>query len=479
VADAAHSPADPRHRDGAAPRPEPTPAHAPAVVLRRAGVLGHRWPLPPPGAARIQRDLSNLRRPTREAFTYANKLEDKRLFELLKQSSQVFSQVSKYNRAPENGTQRQELLRRIVPMLHETQQQLDATIGNFSDPASRSDSAVYGSLVELQDRLTRLAEESNGELARQLGIERAGPGGRPDANTEEGIEASIEGMDLGEQQEFYESFLEDEGDHWKQKREALSGAWALASGKLESLSAATDNAFGIDVEYRTEDEGVPSFWDQKTIYYAEEPWDGRLAKTYGKLETELKKMKDPPIEVGDIKAKVGLLLDSTYVRRPNYERAWMRVLSEVLEGNFDPRAIKEVRAPEPGLLRAGLYVDMTEKSPKDPKAKNIKWAEPKLSGTVGDLPVMPASGLGATQLSKVLDRSLASWGRHTNARGWLPPGAYAEYSVGGGVPDGNSARFVATDDRSRIYLSVTHYKGYTVKLGTGEVVNRNPFYRVQ
>ena len=44
------------------------------------------------------------------------------------------------------------------------------------------------------------------------------------------------------------------------------------------------------------------------------------------------------------------------------------------------------------------------------------------------------------------------------------------------VASEGSCRFVLSEDRATVYLSVTHYKGYSVQPAQGAMQVRNPFY---
>jgi hypothetical protein len=177
---------------------------------------------------------------------------------------------------------------------------------------------------------------------------------------------------------------------------------------------------------------------------------------------------------------VGLLLDSTYERLDNYEKAWLSIHDQVFKGDIDASAIKEVRAPNPELLRSDIYVETNRQYPGGSVERNIQWAETKRATDLdAGFAKIPRSKLSDTNVAEAATIGSSAHSRYTNNRQWLPTGVYDEVAVkGGNIPDAGSARFVVSEDRTTVYLSVTHYKGFTVKAGTSQPQVRNPFYKV-
>ena len=89
--------------------------------------------------------------------------------------------------------------------------------------------------------------------------------------------------------------------------------------------------YGADVEYKTTDVGKSELWDQKTLYYGHTGFDGRIHHTHTKNRDDGGK-------------GVGLLFDSTFIRRKNYEKAWLQIHEAVLSGEISPDAVKETKA---------------------------------------------------------------------------------------------------------------------------------------
>ncbi|HEX5417791.1 MAG TPA: hypothetical protein VFZ25_19200 [Chloroflexota bacterium] len=332
---------------------------------------------------------------------------------------------------------------------------------------SAADAETYRVLVGFQTSVTDLSRAANAETAQFFNIVRAGPGGRSDANTADALERSLPRLGLGgAEMGQITAFLQNQGQTWKEKREALSMIWAKRAGQFANLDPGKGNQYGADVEYKTRDQGKPQLWDQKTIYSDATPFDGRIAHTHQKNT--------------DANGRgVGLLFDSTFENDTNYEKAWLTINAAVLSGEIAPDAVREVRAPNPGALQSDIYVEMARNYPNGGVEANVKWAENNLAHQQQNgLEVIASGTLGGTNYASIVNHTANSHSRYTNDRNWLPPGVYDEYAVGGLLPNEGKGRFVATEDLSRIYLSVTHYKAYTVKLANQTVVNRNPFFRI-
>jgi hypothetical protein len=125
-------------------------------------------------------------------------------------------------------------------------------LANEVNKQSAADKASYTALVDFQSRVTRLSQSANAEVAEVVGVERAGPGGRPDANNPDAIRASIDALGLSpEQKDFLKRFVAEQGGKWKEAREALTGIWAQAEGQFTDLRPGKANKYGANVEYRT------------------------------------------------------------------------------------------------------------------------------------------------------------------------------------------------------------------------------------
>ena len=371
------------------------------------------------------------------------------------------------------------LLPRIVDELQALQTKVEYTLMGVASGYKDDESVeLYRAAVHFNAGLIELARTVNDEVAAQSGVQRAGAGRRPDANKERAIDASVGqlGLNAAEQQ-FMTAFLAGHGANWKARREAMSAIWAIRQGMFTQLESAKQHGQsiapgGTDVEYLTSDAGKPQMWDQKTLFTERSGFDGRVDHTHTKAH--------------DAQGQgVGILLDSTFEGVDNYEKIWLGFSQMLLSGALPGDALKEVKAPNPGALRADIYVNMTQQAGANPppEEQNVRWTEPLLAGAqdADGLEIIPAASLGATSLAAVLAGTGNSWARYANNRGWLPTDAYSEYAATG-LPNPGKARFVVSDPGGRrpkrVYLSPTHYKGYTVrKVGTGDV-NRNAFLRV-
>ncbi len=332
------------------------------------------------------------------------------------------------------------------------------------DPTGDADRAAYSALVNLKEQAIALAADVNREAATLKGVGRAGAGGRPDANAENAINQSVGGLGLTQQEsDFSAAFVQNQGGGWKEQREALSAIWAKRTGLFQNLTPGKQQG-GPDIEYRTTDAGEPRYWDQKTMYTGHEGFDGRLMETHGKATDQNGR-------------GVGLLLDSTFESPHNYEKNWLGINMLILSGQLPPEAVKEVHAPNPAALRSEIHVVMTQQYPNGVE-KNVKWAEGKSNGQQGNFLQIPAQQLGATNYQAVKAGQENSWSRYSNNRQWLPAGVYHEYPVKCAQLSEGSCRFVMSEDRATVYLSVTHYKGYSVQPAQGAMQVRNPFYLV-
>jgi hypothetical protein len=361
-------------------------------------------------------------------------------------------------------------LSKIVDVLLEIQGELDWLIPGLSvtNGQSNEDKQSYVALMELQRQMTVLSTQVNDEVAATLNIQRAGPGSRPDAGDQAGINATVQGNLLGltvNEQQFVTNFVQNQGGSYKERREALSAIWAKRTNLFNNLTPGKGNNYGVDVEYQTTDANKPELWDQKSIIFGPNGFDGRIPHTHQKNT--------------DAGGKgVGLLFDSTYVSRPNYEKAWLGINNAILRGAIASDAVKEVVAPNPALLRSEIYVDMNQNYAGGSVETNIKTAEGWRSGNqVDGLEEIASNQLNGTNLAQVKNGQANSHSRYNNNQAWLPHGVYNEFAATG-LANNGAGRFVVSDDGSRIYLTVTHYKGFTVKPNGIAAVSRNPFYRV-
>jgi hypothetical protein len=371
------------------------------------------------------------------------------------------------------------LLRQIVDQLQELQVKVEYEVKDVAGGYRDQDSVeLYRAAVGVNADLIGLATVVNDEVARRSGVQRAGAGGRPDANQEAAMDASINLLGLSPVElAFVTNFVAGHRGNWKQRREALSAVWALRQGMFANLTTAKVGGQsiapgGLDVEYLTTDPGTSQMWDQKTIYTDQSGFKGRVDETHSKGT-------DPQGR------GIGILLDSTFEGTDNYEKIWLGFSQMLLDGRLPGSALKEVVAPQPQNFRAAIHVDMTVHASANasPEEKNIRWAENRLTGQqdANGLQCIAPASLAGTGLNQARAGTGNSWSRYRNDRNWLPAEPYSEYAVEGVIPNPGKARFVVTDDtregRRKVYLSVTHYKGFTVNTANG-MVSRNAFYRV-
>ena len=395
------------------------------------------------------------------------------LTEILNKGAHLNALVASYDQF-QPGTRRRtrkNKLKKINDLLSDIQSQLDILIAGLRDTTGQDplDARTYVILVGLQTQMTQLNRAANDETVSFFHIVRVGSGGRPDANTEDAIDRSApDNFALSSTETtFFNNFVENQGGGWKERREALSAIWAKRQGLFTNLTPGKVEDDPTDVEYRTTDRGY-QLWDQKTIFTAETAFDGRIVHTHTKVKDDRGK------------GAIGLLFDSTFENPTNYEKAWLSINRALLSGGIAPGAVREVKAPNPAGFSADIYVDMTQTYGSSTVAANVKWAEGKRAGRQSNgLEVIAASQLTATNYAAVKNGTGTSYSRYSNNRDWLPPAVYNEYGVSAGPPNTGKARFVATDDRGSVYLTVTHYKGFTVKPSGAAAVNRNPFYKIE
>ena len=407
-----------------------------------------------------------------DAPWYASKLSD-----LLKLSRTLIASIKLYNdheKADERDQAKGQLPKVVENMRSVVTAVEDDLMWNVVGDFKGDGAKLYGALVRFKSQLTAVSTAINNEVARVSGITRAGPGGRPDANNPEGIDATVASGALSltdEEAEFLTNFVNDQQGNWKQRKEALTAIWALRAGKFTDLHQGKGNKYGSDVEYETADPDKPELWDQKTIFFDQTGFDGRLHHTHTK-------------NTDDRDKGVGLLFDATFEGRGNYEKAWLEISHLVLSGAIAPEAVMEVRAPHPEQLRAGIYVDMTTQGGEQDgeEQKNVRWAEKQAAGDqIDGLEVIDESKLGGTGLDKIKGDTETPYARYANNRDWLPAAAYSEFPAKG-LPNPGKGRYVVSDadgqGKRTIYLSVTHYKGFTLHQQGGDV-HRNAFYRVR
>jgi hypothetical protein len=400
--------------------------------------------------------------------------------ELLRQIGVVKAKVGEYNvLATANRQKSLKPLKLAVLGLSETLSSIETEIKALAgNPAGQTaaQQAAYAELMNLRGAAFADAHAINDEVATVMNITRAGPGGRPDANDESGIMGTIASGSLGLsglEDAQRRAFVSAQGGSYKEEREALSATWAKRQGLFTNLEPGKQNVYNnADVEYKTTDRNKVPLWDQKTIFWGQEGFAGRIERTRGKATDR------------EGKSVVGILLDSTFERLDNYERAWLNISADVLGGIVAPADVKEVRAPNPAIFQSNVHVDMARRyNDEGAIENNIKWAEGKRSGaSQNGFEVINQASLASTNLPQILaNRSTpndAPYNRYTNDRAWLPNGVYDEYPAkNGGIKNEGMTRFVIASNGT-VYLTPTHYKGYSVKPASGPMQVRNPFYIV-
>jgi hypothetical protein len=397
------------------------------------------------------------------------------LNKIKKTADQLATFIPKYNNHIQSKDANVVTTHKALKVINEAiiniQDDLDWLIPGLANRTGQTqeDASTYEVLVPFQSAITALSREVNDEVAKQFNIKRAGAGGRPDANSENAIERSMAYLGLNqEESKWAQNFVANQGGSWKEKREALSGIWAMRAKFFNTLTPGKTGKSGPDVEYMTQDKGLPRFWDQKTIYTGETGFDGRIQHTHQKHRDDQGK-------------GVGLLFDSTFENSTNYEKAWLKISAAILNEEITPDAVKEVcaRSSHPlGQFRSDIYVDITNKTKQNEYADNVKWVEKLLNTQLqGGISNVVAAHLASTNYQEVKEGTAKTHSRYTNNRNWLPDGVYDEYAVKG-LPNDGQGRFVANKDCSIIYLTVTHYKPYTVKLPNSQEVNRAAFFRI-
>jgi hypothetical protein len=354
---------------------------------------------------------------------------------------------------------------------------------------SDADKASYEALLLLRDEWTVLMRAVNNEIAAHHGVQRQGAGGRPDVKESVGATLASGSLNLSEQEKTWvKTFLQSQGTTAKTTQEALTAVWAKRANYFQNLSSGKNNPYKkkerpqmtADVEYQTTDPNKPKIWDQKAITIGEgqATYEGRLEKTYKKA-----------VDTTGQAAPVGLLFDSTFADPRNYEIAWGAINEMLMTGVIPATAVKEVRAPTPGAFLSDLYVRMADKisedDPNKSKKHNIKWAEGLQNGAQNGPPrlyTIPRNRLpGGNRLAQILNGTIMPYSRYANDRSWLPTGVvYNEYGSGitGTHLSETDIKFVLSANLQQIYLTVTHYKAYTVTPARGQPEARNPFFRI-
>lgn len=349
---------------------------------------------------------------------------------------------------------------------------------------SDADRRTYEVLLLLRDQWTPLMRSVNDEIAGRKNVQRAGAGNRPDVK--ESVTSTFESGALNltiAEKQWVQTFLQGQGKTDKTIQEALTAVWAMRQGHFQDLSSGKGNPYKkkgtnkeADVEYQTTDANKPKIWDQKAIVFGkgQTGFEGRLDKTYNKAEDS--KGADAP---------VGLLFDSTFVDERNYEIAWAKINSMLMDGSIPPTAIKEVKAAQPNVFMSNLHVNMAEKVKDDDPDKaekaNVKWAENKKNGQQGNHHTIAKNALPQSNLAQILNGTIHPYSRYSNDRSWLPSGVvYNEY--GTGIADSSlnegKLKYVVSADLQHAYLSVTHYTGYSVTPSGGQPERRNPFFKL-
>ena len=360
----------------------------------------------------------------------------------------------------------------VLPLLTRTKDQTAA------------DKATYAALLILRDEWVALMHSVNDEVAGTFNIQRTGSGNRPDVK--QAVLKTFESGRLNlsnQEQAWVKTFLQSQGTNAKTVQEALTAVLAKRAGHFLNLTSGKGNPYKkkgtnkeADVEYQTTDPNKPVLWDQKAITVGEgqTSFDGRLDKTYNKAE-----------DAKGTAVPVGLLFDATYADPRNYEIAWAAINEMLLTGAIPATAIKEVRALQPDVFLSDLDVKMTEKIASDDpdrgKKQNIKWVENLKGAQQNGYFTIPRHTLPANRLAQILNATEPSYSRYGNDRSWLPTGVvYDEFGagIGGSNLDSTSIKFVLSADRQQIYLTATHYKGYSVTSSGGQPQARNPFFKI-
>ena len=354
---------------------------------------------------------------------------------------------------------------------------------------SKPTDAPTGKLSDLGHSLQAIATERaflNDWLARFYGIERAGPGGRPDAAkaTEPPVlEPDDLGLVLGylktakapSDKRTPQQLLESQGKEEREKsvQEALTALFAVRN---ELFKTVVHGDYAADVDFTADNEP----WDQKTIIFGKEDHDfgGRLKTTQSKKVRKGEATKAKP----ESAAKVGILLDSTYVLQKQYEQAWQSVLTLVLQGEVNPKYLAETRAPESVGLVSQNYFDVTDKK-KPVWAPSVLAAE-KIATQASPRPTIASTALPGDlrdRLLGIVEGRVEAFTQHRDDRGWLPGGVlYFEYSTGGVAdPYGdNHCKLVVSHDLQHLYFTCSHYKAYSYRTTGGEILSRPPFYEI-
>jgi ubiquitin C-terminal hydrolase len=388
---------------------------------------------------------------------------------------------------------------RIFAQLSNFEALLGQQIASIANPARASQEEMVG-LARALEGAQEQRRLLNEWLAEFFEIQRAGPGGRPDAAKavtlpEVGredlkfLKAYVKEAKPESDERSEEEFLASGGKGEREKlvQEALTALFAV---RRELFDTVEPGAWEHDIDLSADD--TP--WDQKAIVFEKgsEDFAGRLKEThhkYNKKVVGVGETFDASTRPSEQKKreekyrKVGLLFDSTYVLAKQYEMAWQRIFETVLRGELDPRYIKETRAPEEVGMVSERFFETTDRN-KEPWALSVLKAEE--IATPGE----PRSTIASTALPSALqDHLLAivqgtveAYTAHQNDRGWLPGGVlYFEYSTGSGSDakslGGSHCKLVISHDCQHIYLSCSHYKGFTYKKGD-HFISRPAFYEI-
>jgi ubiquitin C-terminal hydrolase len=379
---------------------------------------------------------------------------------------------------------------------------VEIQIGMIASPGTDPTGTV-GALALNLAALRTLKSEVNAELAKRLGMTRAGAGNRADAN-----KSSAQGLPedaTAKEKQLFAQLTSGQVHQSSSKttQEALTAVYATRTypeliDKISLWKGKHDVEFDIA--------GKP--WDQKTVYYAEKPFDGHLHKTYNKLDkpehaphgdkepakpepAKSKPAKPTPAKStpaktagsskhGDDKPpRVGLLFDTTYVEDHNYEHFWGLLLHDVLNDHFDPKNLKETRAPDPDALVSSTIIDEAASS-RDPSEKAVLDLQKLATGGSGNrvMRKIAASALPnyiAPAVLAAVKGELLAYSQHRDNRGYLPPGAvYWEYPVSGY----NKIKLVISHDRKRLYVTATHYHPYSIRTKSGTTESHHAFFEI-
>ncbi|OGB25286.1 MAG: hypothetical protein A3I66_04290 [Burkholderiales bacterium RIFCSPLOWO2_02_FULL_57_36] len=390
--------------------------------------------------------------------------ESTEMVALLTQSSQSDLQALRKNLqviSGDDSASALDLYARLGELRSQLDNDIDKLLGTNPDEAAK--------LIARREELDQTLASLNEKTATAMGIKRAGPGRRPDAHKSyddrEGADLKLLLSTLKKPQlDAYKRFMavakNAKGAASKPISEGLSAAYA--QDVLPAFKNISPWKGEGDLEYDID--GVA--WDQKALFVDQHtPFEGRLGHTQKKHSSSKGGLN-------------GLLLDSTTIDSRNYELIWERILNEALTGHLDPKYLAEVRAPDSSALisESDSVFDETKKgNPEDVRlAIKLDNLATGPSSTIRPIEQSWVPGLGEN-IQKILAKEKIGYTRHSNNRHWLPPGIlYWEHSIG----SGSRVKLVVSHDLSTMYLTCTHYSGFSIRNEKGVARFCNPFFQV-